>query len=58
MRAEQERKGDSCMPICVKSEISGENAEVFGRNPQRVLWKTLLRLEENASAFELKHKDV
>lgn len=38
----------------MKSEISGENTEVFGRKPQRVLWKTLLRLEENASAFELK----
>lgn len=38
----------------MKSEISGEKAEVFGRKPQRVLWKTLLRLEENASAFELK----
>lgn len=38
----------------MKSEISGENTEVFGRKPQRVLWKTLLRLEENASAFEFK----
>ena len=38
----------------MKSEISGENAEEFRGKPQRVLWKTLLRLEENASAFELK----
>lgn len=38
----------------MKSEISGEKAEVFGGKPQRVLWKTLLCLEENASAFELK----
>lgn len=38
----------------MKSEISGENAEVFGGKPQRAFWKTLLRLEENASAFELK----
>jgi hypothetical protein len=38
----------------VKSEISGENAEVFGRKPQRALEKTLLRLEVNASAFEFK----
>ena len=38
----------------MKSEISGENAEVFGGKPQRAFWKTLLRLEENASAFEFK----
>jgi len=38
----------------VKSEISGENTEVFGGKPQRAFWKTLLRLEENASAFEFK----
>lgn len=38
----------------MKSEISGENAEVFGGNPQRAFGKTLLRLEENASAFEFK----
>lgn len=38
----------------MKSEISGENAEAFGRKPKRAFWKTLLRLEENASAFELK----
>lgn len=38
----------------MKSEISGENAEAFGRKPKRAFWKTLLRLEENASAFEVK----
>jgi hypothetical protein len=38
----------------VKSGILGEKAEVFGRKPQRAFWKTLLRLEENASAFEFK----
>ena len=38
----------------MKSEISGENAEAFGRKLQRAFWKTLLRLEENASAFEFK----
>ena len=38
----------------MKSEISGENAEEFGGKPQRAFWKTLLRLEENASAFEFK----
>ena len=38
----------------MKSEISGENTEAFGRNSQRAFWKTLLRLEENASAFEFK----
>jgi len=38
----------------VKSEISDKNSEVFGGNPQRAFGKTLLRLEENASAFEFK----
>jgi hypothetical protein len=38
----------------VKSEISGEKAEVFGGKPKRAFWKTLLCLEENASAFEFK----
>jgi hypothetical protein len=38
----------------VKSEISDKNSEVFGRKLQRAFWKTLLRLEENASAFEFK----
>ena len=38
----------------MKSEISGENTEAFGRNSQRAFGKTLLRLEENASAFEFK----
>lgn len=38
----------------MKSGILGEKAEVFGRKPQRAFWKTLLRLEENASAFEFK----
>ena len=42
------------MKICVKSEISGEKAEVFGGKPKRAFGKTLLRLEENASAFEFK----
>lgn len=38
----------------MKSGILGEEAEVFGRKPQRAFGKTLLRLEENASAFEFK----
>lgn len=42
----------------MKSEISGENTEVFGRKLQRAFWKTLLRLEENASAFGLKRTCV
>ena len=33
---------------------SDKNSEVFGRKLQRAFWKTLLRLEENASAFEFK----
>ena len=38
----------------MKSGILGEEAEVFGRKLQRAFGKTLLRLEENASAFEVK----
>lgn len=38
----------------MKSEISDKNSETFGRKHRNVFEKTLLRLEENAGAFEFK----
>ncbi|EDY95629.1 hypothetical protein BACPLE_01905 [Phocaeicola plebeius DSM 17135] len=42
----------------MKSEISGENTEVFGRKRRSVFEKTFLRLKKNTSAFESKYTCV